>query len=105
MRLNPNRPLGPRARPGHSSKSINDAPLVFEGRTLDPLRHILASASQAVLALLRGQIEGRIELDCQGSVLPGGVRNNPRQKLARMVKDLQASRKGEFTRRSASHGS
>ncbi len=31
-----------------SSKSINDAPLVFEGRTLDPLRHILASASRAV---------------------------------------------------------
>ena len=88
-----------------SSKSIYDTPLVFEGRTLDPLRHILASASRAFLALLRGQIEGRIEPDCQGSVLPGGVRNNPLQKVARMVKDLRASRKGEFTRRSASHGS
>jgi hypothetical protein len=74
-----------------SSKSINDAPLVFDGRTLDPLRHILASASRAVLALLRGQIEGHIELDCQGFVLPGGVRNNPLPKVARMVKDLQAS--------------
>jgi hypothetical protein len=26
VRLIPNRPLGPRARPGHSSKSVNDAP-------------------------------------------------------------------------------
>ena len=64
-------------------------PRLFEGRRLDPLRHLLASASRAFPALLRGQIEGRIELGCQVSVLPGRFRNNPLQKLTRMVKDLE----------------